>query len=210
MSYDAVRKDYTKHSLEEADCLANPVDMLHQWLNEALQHAEDANAMTLSTVRADGFPDGRVVLLKSLEERGLSFYTNLKSAKAVELDQTNKAAVNFFWPYLERQVRVLGVVDRLPGEESDAYFASRPRLSQLGAWASAQSQVMTTRNQLDEAMMDVAKRFEGKTVPRPPHWGGYLLRPVSFEFWQGRASRLHDRIRYMPANEGWTMERLFP
>ncbi len=210
MSYEAVRKDYVRHTLEKSDCKADPIEMLDDWLKLALEESLDANAMTLTTVNAAGRPSSRVVLIRNLDERGLVFYTNYTSKKGADLEVNPQAAVNFFWPWLERQVRVEGLVEKLSAEESDAYFASRPRASQLGAWASDQSDTMTTRDQLERALEAVEKRFEGKEVPRPPHWGGYLLKPDHFEFWQGRASRLHDRIVYTPLKNGWEFRRLFP
>jgi pyridoxamine 5'-phosphate oxidase len=210
MSYEAVRKDYVKHTLEEADCKADPIEMLDDWLKIALEESQDANAMTLTTVDAASRPSSRVVLIRKLDERGLVFYTNYSSKKGADLEVNPEVAVNFFWPWLERQVRVQGRVEKLPVEESDAYFASRPRESQLGAWASDQSDTMTTRDQLERALKDVEERFKDQEVPRPSHWGGYLIKPHYFEFWQGRASRLHDRIVYTSSDGAWTFRRLFP
>jgi len=210
MSYEAVRKDYVKHTLEEADCLTDPIEMLDQWLKEALQDSVDANAMTLNTVNAEGFPESRVVLIRQLDHRGLVFYTNYESAKGSEITNNPKVGVNFFWPALERQVRVRGMAKKLSESESDAYFNTRPRESQIGAWASIQSEEMTTRDQLEKRLEEFQSKFEGQEVPRPPHWGGYLIEPNYFEFWQGRASRLHDRIKYEPTSEGWVFKRLFP
>ena len=210
MSYNTFRKDYIKHTLEEADCLANPKDMLEGWLQEALKESVDANAMTLSTIDANGSPESRIVLIQLLDDRGLIFFTNYESSKGKAIAQNPNVAVNFFWPWLERQVRVVGVAEQISAEESDAYFALRPRESQLGAWASQQSDVMTTRDELDQRLAEVSKRFEGKDVPRPAFWGGFLIRPTVFEFWQGRANRLHDRIKYTPSKRGWSFARLFP
>jgi pyridoxamine 5'-phosphate oxidase len=210
MSYEAVRKDYVKHTLEEADCKADPIEMLDDWLKTALEESQDANAMTLTTVDAASRPSSRVVLIRKLDERGLVFYTNYSSKKGADLEVNPEVAVNFFWPWLERQVRVQGRVEKLPVEESDAYFASRPRESQLGAWASDQSDTMTTRDQLERALKDVEERFKDQDVPRPSDWGGYLIKPHYFEFWQGRASRLHDRIVYTSSVGTWTFRRLFP
>lgn len=210
MSYEAVRKDYVRHTLEEADCKADPIEMLDAWLKFALEENIDANAMTLTTVGAHQKPSSRVVLIRKLDERGLVFYTNYTSKKAKDLEVNPYVAVNFFWSWLERQVRVEGKVRKLSSDESDAYFASRPRASQLGAWASDQSDTMTTRDQLELALRDITARFEGKDVPRPPYWGGYLIEPDYFEFWQGRASRLHDRIVYTSTDGLWQFRRLFP
>lgn len=210
MSYEAVRKDYVKHTLEEVDCKENPIEMLDAWLKMALEESEDANAMTLTTVNEHGEPSSRVVLIRKLDARGLIFYTNYNSKKGKDMAENANVAVNFFWPWLERQVRVQGKVTKLSEEESDAYFASRPRESQLGAWASAQSDTMTTRDELEKAMVKITDEFKGKDVPRPPYWGGYLITPGYFEFWQGRASRLHDRIAYSTDGKTWTFRRLFP
>lgn len=210
MSYEAVRKDYLKQKLEETDCLESPVAMLDAWLQEALMGVEDANAMTLTTVNAEGYPESRIVLLRKLDERGLVFYTNYESSKGKDIAQNAKVGVNFFWPWMERQVRVRGTAVRVSEEESDAYFASRPRESQLGAWASMQSEEMSTRDHLEQRLREFTAKFEEQNVPRPPHWGGYLIEPIYFEFWQGRSSRLHDRIRYQRVEGAWKMSRLFP
>lgn len=210
MSYEAVRKDYVKHVLEESDCLENPIEMLENWLNEALKETHDANAMTLTTVSAEGKPSSRVVLIRKLDERGVIFYSNYSSKKAADLEDNPHSAVNFFWPWLERQVRLEGTVIKLSEAESDAYFKSRPRESQLGAWASDQSDEMTSRDQLEKRFLEVTQKFENEDVPRPEFWGGYIIQPNSIEFWQGRASRLHDRIKYEPFENRWKFKRLFP
>jgi len=174
----------------------------------------EANAMTVATCSEDGRPSARVVLLKGFDERGLVFHTNYQSRKGRELDATSTAAAVFFWEQLQRQVRVEGSVSRVPGEESDAYFASRPRGSRIGAWVSHQSQVLKGgRAELEERERALAEQYkdESQDVPRPPHWGGYVLRPTRVEFWQGRPSRLHDRIQYSQGSSGeWVMERLSP
>ncbi len=211
MSIESVRKDYSKHVLEENECPQNPIEMLDGWLKNAVEHSVDANAMTVSSVAADGMPSSRIVLIRKLDERGLSFFTNYASQKGREFEAHNKVAVNFFWAWAERQVRVQGIIERLPAEESDAYFDSRPRESQLGAWASDQSEKMASRTELEEKLAEVERRFEGKRVQRPEHWGGYLIKPVHFEFWQGRPSRLHDRIVYEQDQHGaWVISRLNP
>lgn len=184
--------------------------MLQGWLDHALQSHQDANAMTLSTLKGDGYISSRIVLLRGLEERGLSFFTNYQSEKGLDLEKNHIASVNFFWPYNERQVRVEGSVEKLSSEESDAYFAQRPRESQIGAWASLQSQVLEDREILHQRVRDFTSKFEGQEVPRPSHWGGYLLVPVRYEFWQGRANRLHDRFEYLRQGSVWEIRRLYP
>lgn len=206
-----MRKDYAKHSLEEQDCPESPIDLLHAWIHEAMESGEEANAMTLSTVNAQGTPSSRIVLIRGLEKEGLTFFTNYASKKGSDIGENPNVAINFFWPWLERQVRIEGKAEKLPREESDRYFASRPRESQIGAWASEQSGVLATRGMLDELIAGVTKRFEGVDVPRPPHWGGYLVRPRYVEFWQGRPNRLHDRIAYsLVTADTWERHRLFP
>ena len=150
------------------------------------------------------------MLIRQLDQEGLVFYTNYDSAKGKDIAIHPKVGVNFFWPWLERQVRVRGIAERLSAEASDAYFNSRPRESQLGAWASIQSEEMTTRDQLDKRLVECTERFKDQDVPRPPHWGGFRIKPQYFEFWQGRSNRLHDRIRYESVEGGWKLSRLFP
>ncbi|MEQ9187615.1 MAG: pyridoxamine 5'-phosphate oxidase [Cryomorphaceae bacterium] len=210
MSYEAARKDYVKQKLEEADCLDSPIAMLDAWLQKAHLGIEDANAMTLTTVNQEGYPESRIVLLRKIDERGLVFYTNYESAKGKDISRNPKVGVNFFWPWMERQVRVRGTAVRISEKESAAYFASRPRESQLGAWASLQSEELSTRDHLEQRLREITEKYEGQDVPRPPHWGGFLIKPSYFEFWQGRSSRLHDRIRYQRAEGTWKMSRLFP
>jgi pyridoxamine 5'-phosphate oxidase len=167
--------------------------------------------MTLATADADGFPTARVVLLKAVDGRGFQFFTNYESRKGAELAANPRAALAFLWIPLERQVRVRGTVERLTAEESDAYFATRPRGSQIGAWASRQSQPLERRGLLEQRWSDLEQMYAGREVPRPPHWGGYRVRPLEIEFWQGRENRLHDRLRYAAVpGGGWRVERLAP
>lgn len=212
MKYKDVRKDYTKHELNLEDCLDDPLEFLHGWLEDALTHSQDANAMCISTVDANGQPSSRIVLIRDIDSEGLSFFTNYHSRKGHQIDQNDKVAINLFWPWSERQVRAEGSIKKLTAAESDAYFASRPRESQIGAWASHQSEELQTREELIKRIEELTKEYEGHDVPRPPHWGGYLIKPTLIEFWQGRASRLHDRIQYTKSAAGadWKKVRLNP
>ena len=211
-----LRKTYAQRTLSEADVLPDGVQQFRVWLDEAIAaQLDEPTALTLSTVAANGQPSSRVVLLKGLpDEAGFLFYTNYDSRKGQELTARPLAALNFFWPGLERQVRVEGRVERAPEALSTEYFQSRPRSSQIGAWASPQSQVIGGREELEAREAAVAEEFEGQTpLPRPANWGGFILRPQRLEFWQGRPSRLHDRIVYERAadNAGdWQRSRLAP
>ena len=209
MSIESHRKSYEKHALEMTDCLDAPDSMLGLWLSE-VNELPDYNSMVIGTVDAHLQPHSRVVLLRGLDEQGLRFYTNYDSNKGVEIAENNKVSVNFFWPTVERQVRVEGSIVPLSSSESDAYFHSRPRESQIGAWVSPQSQVIANRDVLSNRFEEISKQFEGKEIPRPTNWGGYLIRPNMFEFWQGRPNRLHDRIRYVKHAEGWSLMRVAP
>lgn len=198
--------------LTEDDLLPDPLALVRRWFGEAqAAGAPQADAMTLATADADGRPSARVVLLKAIDERGLVFFTNYESRKAHELEANPHAALVLLWATLERQVRVTGHVERVSGEESDAYFATRPRGSQLGAWASEQSRPLPDRALLEERWAALEVRFGAAPVPRPPHWGGYRVVPREIEVWQGRANRLHDRFAYVRAGDaGWERTRLQP
>lgn len=208
-----LRKTYSQRTLSEADVLPDAVQQFRVWLEEALAaQLEEPTALTLSTVSADGQPSARVLLLKGLpEDAGFLFYTNYESRKGQELAARPLAAINFFWPGLERQVRVEGRVEKAPEALSTEYFQSRPRGSQLGAWASPQSQIIGSREELEARETAAAQAFADQDpLPRPLHWGGYILRPHRLEFWQGRPSRLHDRIVYERAGTAWHRSRLAP
>ncbi|MDX2191850.1 MAG: pyridoxamine 5'-phosphate oxidase [Gemmatimonadales bacterium] len=211
MSVEALRRSYRLASLDVGDVADDPADEFGRWFQQAREAGIiEPNAMTLATIGADGHPDARVVLLKAYNQHGFSFFTNYTSAKATELATRPHASLVFWWDLLERQVRIRGHVTQVPREESEAYFAKRPRDSQLGAWASAQSSIVPDRATLERQFAEVRARFEGQPVPCPPFWGGYHLRHETVEFWQGRESRLHDRIRYVRAGDGWRRERLAP
>ncbi len=208
-----LRRDYARAELTETDVDAEPLLQFERWLAEAIKAAlPEPTAMTLATADAAGRPSARIVLLKGASADGFVFFTNYQSRKGRELDARAEAALLFHWIELERQVRIEGVVVRLPSAESDAYFASRPELARIGAWASPQSRAIPDRAWLEREFATAKLRFEqtGGGIPRPPHWGGYRVSPTVMEFWQGRNSRLHDRIRYARANGSWRIERLAP
>jgi len=207
-----MRRGYLRGQLDENIVSRTWLDQLRLWFSDAAADPTvvEANAMQVATVDAAGRPSVRTVLVKGLDERGVVFYTNYASAKARDLDANPYAAVVLTWLALERQVRLSGPVARVGRAESEAYFASRPRGSQLGAWASPQSEVVSSRAVLEDAARAVEERFAGVEVPAPPNWGGYRLTPEVVEFWQGRADRLHDRIRYRRDGETWVIERLAP
>jgi pyridoxamine 5'-phosphate oxidase len=190
------------------DLADDPIEQLQRWYEQATEEVPLAEAMALATVDSDGAPDARTVLLKGIAADGIRFHTNYESAKGRQLEADPRAAVILYWREQDRQVRVRGRVERLSAEESDAYFATRPPGGRYGAWASPQSQPIE-REELDRSFAEVEERF-GEDVPRPEHWGGYLLRPKSFEFWQGQEDRMHDRFAYTPEGEAWRIERLAP
>jgi pyridoxamine 5'-phosphate oxidase len=212
MTLDDLRREYTRAGLSEADVDANPIRQFSAWFEQALTaQVPEPNAMTLATVGADGRPSARIVLLKGFDAAGFVFHTNYDSRKGKDLAGNPQAALVFFWPELERQVRIEGKVERLPPAESDAYFQSRPLGSRLSAWASRQSEPVADRATLERELEETTRRYEGRDVPRPPFWGGLRLQPEAIEFWQGGSNRLHDRLRYMRvAPAGWRIERLSP
>ena len=211
MSPADLRREYAMASLDVADVNRDPLAQFQLWFGEA-QRAEirEPNAMTLATASPGGQPSARVVLLKSVDARGFGFFTDFRSRKAADLETNPKAALLFAWLELERQIRIEGTVSRMPREEAEQYFRSRPLGSRHGAWASIQSSVIPDRAWLDDAVRAIQSRHPDGDVPLPPHWGGYILAPTLYEFWQGRPSRLHDRVQYRLADDRWRIERLAP
>lgn len=211
MKLHQVRHDYRRPPLTEASAPADPLALFQRWMRAALRAGlPEPTAAALATIGARGRPAVRFVLVKIADARGFGFFSNFESAKGRELAAHPHAALALWWPGLERQIRVEGRVTRMSAAESDAYFAQRPRGAQLGAWASPQSRPVDDRAVLVRRLAAVTKRFEGREVPRPPHWGGFRLAPERVEFWQGRPDRLHDRLRYTRARRGWRRERLAP
>ncbi|MGS2761535.1 pyridoxamine 5'-phosphate oxidase [Sinomicrobium sp. M5D2P9] len=207
------RRSYEKKELLETEVPENPMELFQTWFYEVEKNGgvEEANAMTVSTIGPDGYPKNRVVLLKKYTHEGFIFYTNYDSEKGKAIAINPNICLSFFWPNLERQVIVKGVAEKVAGNLSDGYFESRPDGSKLGALASPQSEVVSGREELEAALKRLEEEFRGKEIPRPAHWGGYIVKPVSIEFWQGRPNRLHDRIRYTLKNKlDWKKERLAP
>lgn len=206
-----LRREYAVESLLEKDVESHPVDQFTKWWNQAVKaEIDEVNAMVVATASADGMPAARVMLLKDYSHEGFVFFTNYNSYKGMHLAENPKVCLVFFWKELERQVRITGLVSKIAAASSDEYYLSRPRGSQLGAWASPQSTVIPEREWLDQHYKEIADSYEGKELSRPPHWGGFIVKPVIIEFWQGRPSRLHDRIQYSLENGEWKMERLAP
>jgi pyridoxamine 5'-phosphate oxidase len=207
-----LRREYATQTLLEKDAAADPVTQFRTWWQQTLQaEIVEPNAMTIATASSDGMPSARVVLLKDFTDEGFVFYTNYDSYKAMQLAENPKACLVFFWKELERQVRIIGLVKKVDEAESTAYFNSRPLGSRLGAWASPQSQVIENREWLDKRYAELENATNGNAIEKPPHWGGYIVKPVIVEFWQGRPSRLHDRIQYtLEENGSWKLERLAP
>ncbi|HUH27420.1 pyridoxamine 5'-phosphate oxidase [Gelidibacter sp.] len=207
------RKSYEKQALLEANISDNPMEVFQKWFHEVDSNFDEpeTNAMTISTIGLDGFPKSRVVLLKKYTHEGFIFFTNYKSEKGKAIMANPKVCLSFFWPKAERQVIIKGTAEKIPPNISDGYFESRPRGSQLGALVSHQSEVVKNREELEKELHQLELKFEGKEIPRPEHWGGFMVKPISIEFWQGRPNRLHDRIRFTLNEEfDWVMERLSP
>jgi pyridoxamine 5'-phosphate oxidase len=208
---NTLRHDFSKQTLNEKDVDANPILQFEKWFKEAVgAHVNEPNAMTVSTATKDGKPSARILLLRNFNEKGFVFYTNYTSRKGVEIGLNPYCALLFFWPELERQVRIEGILQKQTAEESDLYFNTRPRGSKLGAWTSEQSKVIESRDVLEKEYQKLSENFPGENIPRPANWGGFILKPLSIEFWQGRPSRLHDRIIYTQENQIWKIERLAP
>lgn len=206
-----LRRDYAREELDTSAVEEDPITQFKSWFQQALSaDLLDVNAMTLSTANAEGRPSSRIVLLKGVDQEGFRFYTNYGSRKGRELEENPWAALCFYWAELERQVRIEGKVERMSREESENYFRQRPRLSQLGAWASRQSSRVESREKLEEQFNEMERRFEDQQVPLPEFWGGYILKPNRIEFWQGRRGRMHDRICYEKEGENWDLFRLSP
>lgn len=207
----ALRRDYALATLDERDVDADPIRQFERWFADAAAaRVPEPNAMTLSTATRDGVPSARIVLLKGVDANGFAFYTDYRSRKGAELAENPLAALTFLWKEIERQVRITGSVSRVSTQESEAYFRTRPPGSRLGAWASHQSAVLASREELEARVQDVIGRFPDGDVPLPPHWGGFRVAPDEIEFWQGRPDRLHDRLLYRRGERGWEISRLSP
>ncbi|AFL81845.1 Pyridoxamine 5'-phosphate oxidase [Aequorivita sublithincola DSM 14238] len=209
---ESYRKSYEKGILSEETVAENPMQQFRTWFFEVKDNGgvDEVNAMTISTIGTDGFPKGRVVLLKKYDEYGFYFYTNYTSEKGKSLANNNKVSLSFFWPNMERQIIIKGSAEKTSEADSTNYFHSRPKGSQLGASVSHQSSVVESREFLEKNLAELEKKYENQEVPKPKEWGGFLVKPVSIEFWQGRPNRLHDRIRYTLNNDDWVIERLAP
>jgi pyridoxamine 5'-phosphate oxidase len=206
-----IRKDYKLQTLLEVDVSPDPFIQFGKWWEEAMKsEIDEVNAMTLATADKNNIPSARIVLLKGYDKNGFIFFTNYQSHKGEQLLQNPNACLVFFWKELERQIRITGTVEKISGQESDAYFSSRPAGSRIGAWASPQSSVIANRIVIEEKLKDFEQQFGDNNIPRPPHWGGYIVKPVQIEFWQGRPNRLHDRMQYTLQEGSWVIERLAP
>lgn len=205
------REQYDKDQLLESDLTITPFELFTRWIKLAIDKGvNEPNAMTISTVDNDGQPSSRVVLMRGFDEKGIVFFTNYNSRKGFEISAHAKVALNYYWYDLNKQVRIEGNAKQAPAALSDDYFNSRPRESQIGAWASEQSRVLSNRKELEDRYAELTQKFEGNPVPRPPYWGGYIVEPFFFEFWQGRPDRLHDRFQYLLKGNKWIVSRLSP
>jgi pyridoxamine 5'-phosphate oxidase len=206
-----IRKDYKLQTLLEADVAPDPIVQFGKWWDEAVKsEIYEVNAMTLATADKNNIPSARIVLLKGYDKNGFVFFTNYQSHKGEQLLQNPNACLVFFWAALERQIRITGTVEKISAADSDAYFTSRPAGSRIGAWASPQSSVIANRTIIEEKLKNLEQQFGDNNIPRPPYWGGYIVKPTQIEFWQGRPSRLHDRIQYTLQEDSWVIERLAP
>ena len=207
-----LREEYTKGALIESKVPPTPLPLFEKWFDDAVnENLPEPNAMVLTTATQQGMPSSRIVLLKELAKDGFIFFTNYHSRKGKQIEENPNVAVVFDWHEAERQVRIEGIAEKISEKDSDTYFNSRPESSKIGAWTSPQSEELNSRQQIDELLKKTTETFEGKTIPRPPHWGGYIIRPKYIEFWQGRANRLHDRIVYKKDTQGeWKIGRLAP
>ena len=207
-----IRKDYKLQSLLETDVAPDAILQFDKWWDDAIKsELDEVNAITLATASANGIPSARIVLLKGYDKNGFVFFTNYQSNKGQEMEENPNACLVFFWAALERQIRIWGKVEKITAAESDVYFTSRPVGSRIGAWASPQSSIIEKREIIEERQKEFEQKFGDGNIPRPPHWGGYIVKPVQIEFWQGRPSRLHDRIQYLLQKDGiWKIERLAP
>jgi len=207
----SVRRDFADQEINRDELPDSPYPFFEKWFNEAVtSKILDPYAMVISTASSVGNPSTRVVYMRDLSEDGLIFYTNYNSSKGIDIDENPKASTLFFWGELERQIRIQGHVKKVSNVQSDSYFSKRPRASQIGAWASNQSNEISSREELEQKVKEFEQKFSGIDVPRPPHWGGYIISPSSFEFWQGRPSRLHDRFLYSKEGDLWKIKRLSP
>lgn len=206
------RKTYEKSELSEKSVTDNPMELFQKWFyeTEASEGVDEPNAMTISTIGLDGFPKSRIVLLKKYTHEGFIFYTNYNSEKGKAIANNPNVCLSFFWPNMERQIIIKGVVEKIPENLSDGYFDSRPDGSKLGALVSNQSEVISSRDEIEHRLKELENKYQGKEIQRPSHWGGYIVKPISMEFWQGRPNRLHDRIRFTLENIDWKIERLAP
>lgn len=207
-----IRRDYSCQALSEQNADTNPLKQFAKWWEEAVHSKiDEVNAMTLATASLDGLPSARIVLLKGFDENGFVFFTNYESYKGQQLAENPKACLVFFWKELERQVRITGLVKKVSEDESDEYFNSRPEGSRIGTWVSPQSRIVENRQAIDKKFIELSAKMEGTIIRRPPYWGGYIVQPVMIEFWQGRPSRLHDRLQYTLQDDGqWKIDRLAP